>query len=170
MDRKLLPWPGMKTTTCTSCLSREGSSKEQRNDKLSPTRRIWEGRKRGRRCWAIHSTSCQPPGNSLLESVFTGRAACHLEKPWVRQYMDTSKVMGQGQPRNKSLLHKTQDWTKRQSSPPGFPDLAALHSSGPFSIVSCFISKCVSLDNSFPSVRQSPLLGPGRHPSLVTVM
>ena len=30
----------------------------------------------------------------------------------------------------------------------------------PFPIVSCFVSICVSLDNSFPSVRQEPILKP----------
>ena len=47
-----------------------------------------------------------------------------------------------------------------QSSSPGFPYLL-LSTQAPFpKKISCFISTCVSSDNSFPSVRHEPRFGP----------
>ena len=48
-----------------------------------------------------------------------------------------------------------------QSSSPGLPSPSALHPGHPLpSKVPCFVSICVSLDNSFLSVRKEPTLGP----------
>ena len=47
-----------------------------------------------------------------------------------------------------------------QSSPPGFPTLL-LSTLAPFlNKISCFVSTHVSVDNSFPSVRQEPSFRP----------
>ena len=47
-----------------------------------------------------------------------------------------------------------------QGYSPGFPYPAALPR-GPFpNKISCFVSTCVSLDNSFPNIRQEPSFGP----------
>ena len=48
----------------------------------------------------------------------------------------------------------------RQSSSPGFPYPTALHPGALPNKISCFVSTCVSSDNSFPSVRQEPSFGP----------
>ena len=47
-----------------------------------------------------------------------------------------------------------------QSSPPGFPHPPALHPAPLPNTVSCFVSLCVSLDNSFLSERQERTLRP----------
>ena len=47
-----------------------------------------------------------------------------------------------------------------QSSSPGFPSPTALHPGALSDKISCFVSTCVSSDNSFPSVRQEPGFGP----------
>ena len=47
-----------------------------------------------------------------------------------------------------------------QSSSPGFPHLL-LSAQAPLPYkVSCFVSTCISSDNSFSSIRQEPILGP----------
>ena len=53
-------------------------------------------------------------------------------------------------------------WFPEESSSPGFPHPPALHPGALPNKVSCFISTCVSSDNSFPSVRQEPSFGPWR--------
>ena len=70
-------------------------------------------------------------------------------------------MIGQKQPGNKSHHHKTRD-----CEPHGRAVLLGsltllLCTRVPFTNkVSCFVSTCVSLDNSFPSVRQEPSFGP----------
>ena len=71
-------------------------------------------------------------------------------------------MIGQRPPGNESHHHKTQDCGRatRQSSSPGFPYLL-LSTRVPFpNKISCFVSTCVSLNNSFLSVRQEPSFGP----------
>ena len=53
-------------------------------------------------------------------------------------------------------------WFPEESSPPGSPHPPAPHPGALPNKVSCFISTCVSSDNSFPSVRQEPSFGPWR--------
>ena len=48
----------------------------------------------------------------------------------------------------------------QQSSSPGLPYPAALHPGALSNKISCFVSTCVSSDNSFPSVRQEPSFRP----------
>ena len=70
-------------------------------------------------------------------------------------------MIGQRQPRNESHHHKIRD-----CEPCGRAVLLCsltllLSTRGPFpNKISCFVSTCVSSDNSFPSVRQEPSLGP----------
>ena len=67
-------------------------------------------------------------------------------------------MIGQRQPGNSFHLHKTQaTWS---SSSSGFPYPPVLCQAPLPNKVSCLVSSCVSLDNSFLSVRQEPTLRP----------
>ena len=57
----------------------------------------------------------------------------------------------------------------RQNSP-GFPYPTALHPGALSDKISCFVSTCVSSDNSFPSVRQEPGFGPWKGSSFLQQM
>ena len=57
-----------------------------------------------------------------------------------------------------------------QSSSPGFPSPTALHPGALSDKISCFVSTCVSSDNSFPSVRQEPGFGPWKGSSFLQQM
>ena len=67
-------------------------------------------------------------------------------------------MIGQRQPGNSFHLHKTRaTWS---SSSSGFPYPPVLRQAPLPNKVSCLVSSCVSLDNSFLSVRQEPTLRP----------
>ena len=70
-------------------------------------------------------------------------------------------MTGQRQPRNKSHHHKTQDCEPRGRAVLLVSLTLLLSAQAPFpNKVSCFVSMCVSSDNSFPRVRQEPTLRP----------
>ena len=95
----------------------------------------------------------QPP-RILLIGIHPSRCMYHQEGPGVR-------MMGQRQPGNSSHHHKIQDCEPRGRAVllGSFTLLLATWVPLP-NKVSCFVSKGVSSDNSFPSVRQEPTLRP----------
>ena len=93
------------------------------------------------------------PESSALESILS--EWCHQEGPWVR-------MTDQRQPGNESP-HPRPRATCRAVLPGPHP--AALARASLPNDVSCFVSTRVSSDNSFLSLDESPLSGPGRGPS-----
>ena len=72
-------------------------------------------------------------------------------------------MIGQRQPGNESHHHKTQDCKSHGRAVLLGSLTLLLFPRAPLPIkVSGFVSACVSLDNSFLSVRQAPTLGPER--------
>ena len=83
------------------------------------------------------------------------------------QTMGQAKSLARDDPETNSITVKPETASHRQSSPPGFPYHAALCSVTPSQWVSCFVSTCVSPDNSFLNVRQESILRPWKgSPSL----
>ena len=97
-----------------------------------------------------HWVSIHFPESLSLASILAERCARHQERLWIR-------MIGQRPPRNQSHHHKNPrlravllgSLTLLLSTRVPFPNK-----------ISCFVSTCVSLDNSFPSVRQEPNFGP----------
>ena len=156
-DQNCPPWPGLIVTTCMSYLTTGGPHKKHRTNNLPSTGIIQERSKEERRCQSLRPTNL-PPSFSL-ESILAERCTRHQEGPWVR-------VTGQRQPGNQSNYHKT-----CACEPHGravllsslmllLSALASLPNK-----VSCFVSTCISSDNSFPSVRQEPTLRPWKGPA-----
>ena len=90
-----------------------------------------------------------------LASIHLGWAMlCHQERLWIR-------MMSQRQPGNQSHHHKTWDCEPRGRAILLVSLTLLLSTRVPFpNKISCFVSRCVSLDNSFLSVRQEPSFGP----------
>ena len=124
-----------------------GPGKEHRTNKPPPTRRVQERSKSD----TTYPTILQNPSlwhPSWLNKVYTTRKDCESE--W----------LAKDNPETNPITIKLQaTW---QSCFPGFPYLTLLFSAWvPFpNKLSCFVSTCVSSDNSFPSVRQEPGFGP----------
>ena len=97
--------------------------------------------------WRLH-VSYHVPEAFLLTSTLAEQCMHHQEGPWVR-------MISQRQPGHQFHQHKTLDCESRgRVVLPG--SLTILASAWAFlpNKVSCFVSKCVSLDNSFLSVRR----------------
>ena len=135
-----------------SYLTTGGSGKEYRTNKLPPTVRIRERSKGEKRCQSIYLTNL--PESFSLESILAERWACHQEGPWVR-------MIGQRQPRNKPHYYKTWDFELCGRAVLLGSLTLLLSTWAPLpNEISRFVSMCVSLDNSFLSVRQEPILRP----------
>ena len=117
--------------------------KEYRTNKPPPTRRAWE--------WLKGDTTCPLP-RIPLDSIHLG--VCHQERLWIR-------VIGQRPPGNKFHHHKTRHCEPHSKAVLLVSLTLLLSTRVPFpNKISCFVSTCVSSDNSFPSVRQEPSFGP----------
>ena len=138
-------------TICISYFRTGSLPKEQRTNKLPPTRRIRKRSKGDAMCpTASQNPSCWHP--SWLSY------ACVTAGPWVR-------MIGQRQPRSESHHHNIRSWEScgRAVLLGSLTLLLSTWVTLP-NKVSSFVSSCVSLDNSFRSVREEPLLGLGRSP------
>ena len=116
-----------------------GPGKGHGTNKPPPTGRVQERSKGDTTC---PTTSQNPP---LWHPSWLNKA-CATEGPWGR-------MIGQRPPGNESYHHK------HQSCSSGFPCPPALRPGALPNKISCFVSTCVSSDNSFPSVRQEPSFG-----------
>ena len=124
-----------------------GPGKQQGTNTPPPTRRVWE-RSKG-------DTTCPPTFQNHLWHPSWLNKACTTRKSSESEWLskdnpDTNPITI----RPETAGHETElfSWVPLPSrSPPGCP----------FPIkISCFLSTCVSSDNSFPSVRQEPSFGP----------
>ena len=119
-------------------------------NKLPTTRNIWERSKGERRPQSICPTNL--PESFWLESSLAEQFECHQEGSWVRG-------VSQRQPRNQPHHHKT--WDCKPCGKATLLGFLILQLSAQVPLpnkVSCFVSMCVSSDNSFLSVRQEPTL------------
>ena len=120
---------------------------EYGTNRPSPIGRVRE-RSKGD-CVSVHF-----PESLSLASILAEQCGRHQESL-------IGQMIGQRPPRNKSHHRKTQD-----CEPHGRAVLLGsltllLSTRAPFpNTLSCFVSTCVSSDNSFPSVRQEPNFGP----------
>ena len=125
-----------------ACFTTGGPGKEQGTNKPPPTRRVRE-RSKGD---ATRPTTSQNP--SLWHPSWLNKA-CTTRKD------SESEWLAKDNPETNPITI-----TMWQSSSPGFPYPTALHRVPFPNKISCFVSTCVSSDNSFPSVRQEPNFGP----------
>ena len=145
------PWPGTIVTICMRCFMTGDPDKEYGTNKPPPTGRVWERSKGDTTC----PTTSQNP--SRWHPSWLNKGVHHQEGLWVR-------MIGQ---RTQKLIPSPQNPRLRatwESSSPGFPYPTPLHLGALSRKISCFVSTCVSSNNSFLSVRQEPSLGPGRGP------
>ena len=147
--------------TCISCLKTGGPNKEHRTDKLppKPTRRIREGPKRGRRRQLIICPA-NLPKTLMLESILTERGAHHQEGPWVGPNTGQARWLARDNLETDPTSINPE--TAGHKAELSYSLTLLLSAPVPFSTKSFiyFVSTCVSLDSSFPSVRQEPTLGP----------
>ena len=141
------PWPGTIATICMSCFMTGGPGKEHRTNNPPrtppPTRRVQERSKGGTTC----STTSQNPSlwhPSWLNKVCTTRK--DSESEWLaKDNPETNPITIK--PETASHVAELFSWVPLPyCSPPRCP----------FPIKSLALSACVSLDNSFLSVRQEP--------------
>ena len=103
-----------------------------------------------------HHVQVHFPESLTLASILAEWCVHHQERLWIR-------MIGQRQPGNNSHHHKARDWEPRGRAILLGSFTLLLSTWVPFpNKISCFVSRCVSLDNSFLSVRQEPSLGPLR--------
>ena len=127
-----------------------GPSKEHGTNKPPPTRRVWERSKGDTVCpTTSHNPSHWHP--SQLSNASASRK--DSESEWLaKDNLETNPI---------TIKPETVSHVAEQSS--WFPLTQLLSNGVPLPIkVSGFVSACVSLDNSFLSVRQAPTLGPER--------
>ena len=131
------PWPGTTATICMSCFTTGGPGKEQGTNKPPPTRRVRE-RSKG-------ETTCPTTSQNPLWHPSWLNKACTTRKD------SESEWLAKDNPETDSITIKpeTASHVTEQFSWAPFPNK-----------ISCSVSTCVSLDNSFPSVRQEPSFGP----------
>ena len=145
---------GHTVTIRVRCFTTERPGKERGTNKPPPIRRVQEWSKGDTTC---PTTSQNPPcwHPSWLSN------ACATRKDWVR-------MIGQRQPGNKSHHHKTRGCEPRGRAVLLGSLTLLLSTRAPLpNKVSCFVSTCVSSDNSFLSVRQEVPL-PATEPALLT--
>ena len=132
-----------------SCFTTGGPNGEHGINKPSPTGSIQERSKGDTTC----PTTSQNPSHwhpSWLSNVCATRKDSESESEW----------LAKDNPETNCINIKPETVNQRQSSSPGFPYLL-LSAWAPFpNKISCFVSTCISSDNSFPSVRQEPNFGP----------
>ena len=132
---------------CMTCFMTGGPGKEHETNKPPPTGRVQEGSKGDTTC---PSTSQNPSRwrPSWLRNAWATRKASEWE--WLaKDNLDTNPITIK--PKTVSHVAELFSWVPLPyCSLPGCPS----------PVISCFVSTCVSLDNSF----LSELLGPGRGP------
>ena len=131
-----------------SCFTTGGPGKEHGTNKPSPTRRVRERSKGDTMC----PTTSQNPSHghpSWLSDACTTRKDSESEL-LAKDNPETNPI--NIKPETASHMAEQSSWVPLPYySLPGCP----------FPIKSyCFVNTCVSSDNSFPSVRQEPTLGP----------
>ena len=139
------PWPGTIVTICVSYFKTGGPGKEHGTNKPPPTGRVWE-RSKGD---TTHPTTSQNP--PLWNPSWLSNVCATSKNP-------ESGWLAKDNPETNPVIIKLQ--ATRQSSSLGFPTLLFSARAPLPNKVSCFVSTCVSSDNSFPSVRQERTLRP----------
>ena len=136
-------WPATTVAICMRCFTTGGPGKEHGTNKPPPARRVQEKSKGDTTCL---TTSPKP---SLWHSSWLSKA-CTIRKD------SESEWLVKDNPETNPITINLRLLAMWQSCSPGFPYPAAL-CRVPFpSKISCFVSTCVSLENSFLSVRQEP--------------
>ena len=122
-----------------------GPGKEQGTNKPPPTGRVWERPKGDTTCPTTPQNPCWHP--SWLNKACTTRKDSELK--WLaKDNPETNPITIR--PETVSHVAEQFSWVPLPyCSPPGFPNK-----------ISCFVSSCFSLDNSFLSVRQKPSFVP----------
>ena len=141
-------WPGTIVTICMSCFMTGGPGKEHGTNTPPLTRRVQKRSKRDTTCPA---TSQNPPHwhPSWLNNACTTRK--DSESEWLaKDNPETNPITIKPKTGRAFLLGSL---SLLLSARLPFPNK-----------ISCFVSTCVSLDNSFPSVRQEPTFGPWKGP------
>ena len=141
------PWPGTIVTICMSYFRTGGPGKEHETNKPPPTGRVQERSKGDTTCptTSQNPSHCHP---SLLSNVRTTRKDSELE--WLaKNNLETNPITIK--PETASYVAEQFSWVPLPYCSPRVPFPSK---------ISCFVSTYVSLDNSFPSVRQEPSFGP----------
>ena len=141
------PWPGTIVTICMSCFRTGGPGKEHRTNKPPPTRRVRERSKGDTMCPTTSQNPSlwhpsllnkrAPPARTLSQCDWLKTTRKLIPSPWNRDCEPHGRAAPLG-----SL-------TLLLSARAPFPDK-----------IFCFVSTCVSSDNSFLSVRREPSFWP----------
>ena len=134
------PRPGTIVTTCISCFRTGGPGKEHGRKKPPQTGRVWE-RSKG------DTTGLTTSQNPYLSHPFWLNKVCTTRKDSESEWLAKDNLEAN------PITIKPRLWARWQSSSPRFPYPPALHLGALPNKISCLVSRCVSLDNSFPSVR-----------------
>ena len=137
------PWPGTIVTICVSYFTTGGPTKEHGTNKPSPTRRVQERLKGGTTC----PTTSQKTRwhSSWLNNVRATKM--NPESEW----------LSKDKPETNPITIKPETWSHMAEQPSWVP----LPYGSPLAKkVSCFVSMCVSSDNSFLNIRQETLFRP----------
>ena len=138
------PWPGSTATMRMSRFTIRGPGEEHGTNKTAPARR---GQDRSQGDTTRPTTSQNPRWQpSWLSNAWTTRK--DSESEWLVN------------PGTNPITINPRLRATRQSGPPGLPHPAALCPGALPNKISCFLSTCVSSDNSFLSVRQGPSFRP----------
>ena len=134
-------------TICMICFTTGGSGKKHGTNKPSPTGRVWERSKGDTTC---PTTSHNP---SLWHPSWLNKA-CTTRKD------SESEWLAKDNPETNPITIKPETGSHAAEQFSWVPLPADLHRVPFPNKISCFVSMCVSSDNSFPSVRQEPSFGP----------
>ena len=145
IDWNCPPSPGTIVTICMSCFRTGRPGKKQGTNKPPPTRRVRERSKGDTTCL----TTSQKP--SLWHPSWPNKA-CTTRKDsqseWLaKDNLETNPITIK--PETASHVTEQFSWLLLPYCNPPFPNN-----------ISCFVSTCVSWDNSFPRVRQEPSFRP----------
>ena len=141
-------WPGTIVTIWVSYFMTGGPGKEHVTKKPLLTRKVWERSKGDTTC----PITSQNPSCWHLSELSN---ACTTRKD------SESEQLAKDNQEMNPITIKSKLLAMWQSSPLGFPYPTALRPAPLPNNISCFVSSCISLGTSFPSVN---LLGPGRVP------
>ena len=144
-------------TTCISCLTTRGPGKEHNAVAENWPAEFEKGPKGGRRLRSTYPINLAE--TSVLKSILAERCAYHQDTPWVRPNMGQTRDNLETNPI--TVKPKTVSHMATQFFWVPLINFSSPQASVPNKVF-CFVSMCGSLDNSFPSVRQEPLLGPGK--------
>ena len=112
----------------------------------------------------------QPP-RILRAGIHLGwQVHSHQEGPRARPSIGWVRQLARDHPETNLMPINQSLRAQWKGSSPGFPHPAALRPAPLVNKVFCFVSTCVSSDNSFPSVRQEPCTGPEGVPLPATVL